>query len=281
MELKAPLDKELELMDELALKNMKFYQVWHHRKLLMIQVKTPLAELTYLSRVLSHDVKNYHTWAYRQWLLTHFDTPDLWEYELPFVDLLLHEDVRNNSAWHHRFFVIWDTGVREGDEDREEVLRRELRYTKEKIALAPNNLSAWNYLRGVLDKSGKKYGEKQLELEEFAILYSKERERTEEDAAATASAPAPVNKEEELDLANEDDNDYEGEDSDEEIIDLSNPHPSNTAHLPCPLAMEFLADIYLEDTPSKNIEKAKEVRHVFLYLLPFFFQRGSFHEHLL
>jgi protein farnesyltransferase/geranylgeranyltransferase type-1 subunit alpha len=273
MEIKAPLDKELELMDELALQHMKFYQVWHHRKLLMIQLKTPLTELTYLSRVLSHDVKNYHTWAYRQWLLTHFDASNLWEHELPFVDLLLYQDVRNNSAWHHRFFVVWDTGVREGDEDREEVLRRELRYTKEKIALAPNNLSAWNYLRGVLDKTGKKYGEKNLELEEFAILYSKEREQTGD----TAPPPPATAATDEEDLANEDDDeeDYEGEESDDEaIIDLNNPRPSKTARLPCPLAMEFLADIYLEDTPSKNIEKAKEVRHTS-------FSRGLFHQPLL
>ncbi len=35
-------------------------------------------------------------------------------------------DVRNISAWHHRFFVVFESGMRKGDEDREEVQKREL-----------------------------------------------------------------------------------------------------------------------------------------------------------
>jgi len=44
---------------------------------------TPVQELSYLTRVLAEDVKNYHTWAYRQWVLTYYgDThPDLWEHD--------------------------------------------------------------------------------------------------------------------------------------------------------------------------------------------------------
>jgi protein farnesyltransferase/geranylgeranyltransferase type-1 subunit alpha len=33
----------------------------------------------------------------------------LWEEELDFVDLLLEEDIRNNSAWNQRFFTISNT----------------------------------------------------------------------------------------------------------------------------------------------------------------------------
>lgn len=194
----------------------------------MIQLKTPLPELTYLSKVLTHDVKNYHTWAYRQWLLTHFDDEKLWAQELPFVDLLLMEDVRNNSAWHHRFFVVWDAGVREGEEDREQVLRRELSYVKEKIAMAPNNLSAWNYLRGILDKNKKPYGDTELDLETFVVPYTVGRESTEQKAV-----------------------------DDEVLIDLDNPAPSSTAGLPCPLAMEFLADIYVRRLKESTIEPDK------------------------
>ena len=93
--------------------------------------------------ILSLDAKNYHVWAYRsvqckqrrslcgqsqpptdlvgcsvarsravlrcaclladsQWLVARFS---LWSTELPFVDSLLDADVRNNSAWNHRYFV--------------------------------------------------------------------------------------------------------------------------------------------------------------------------------
>lgn len=74
------------------------------------------------------DTKNYHTWAYRQWLLAEFNSPELWAGELEFVEEMLRDDLRNNSAWHHRFFVVWENGVREGEADREQVIRREIEY---------------------------------------------------------------------------------------------------------------------------------------------------------
>ena len=123
---KAPLDVELALLDILAEKHLKNYQVWHHRRLLQLQIRKPKTELDFIAKSLQVDTKNYHTWAYRQWVLAEFNDDVLWEGELAFVENLLNEDVRNNSAWHHRFFVVWETGVRAGEEDREAVLRREL-----------------------------------------------------------------------------------------------------------------------------------------------------------
>lgn len=83
-------------MDEIATKHLKTYQVWHHRRLLMISLRTPGPELVFIGRGLQEDSKNYHTWAYRQWVLAHFSEDDLWAGELPFVERLLEEDVRNN-----------------------------------------------------------------------------------------------------------------------------------------------------------------------------------------
>ena len=131
-------------MDEVAIQFLKTYQVWHHRRLLMTLLSDPSSareaktdvlelattELDFIARVLQTDAKNYHTWSYRQWLLAHFDDPALWLGELPYVDELLTEDVRNNSAWHHRFFIVFGRGGRAGatPEEAGEVLRREIRY---------------------------------------------------------------------------------------------------------------------------------------------------------
>lgn len=132
MALQLPLEDELRLMDEIATIFLKTYQVWHHRRLLLTALASPAAaarELVFLQSVLRADAKNYHTWSYRQWILAHFnDEALLWPGERPYVEELLEEDVRNNSAWHHRFFVVFASGVRTGDEDREQVLRRELAY---------------------------------------------------------------------------------------------------------------------------------------------------------
>ena len=49
------------------------------------------------------DNKNYHAWAHRQWAITHFG---LWEGELEFTDAMIKEDLRNNSAWNQRWFIV-------------------------------------------------------------------------------------------------------------------------------------------------------------------------------
>ena len=113
-------------MDELAVKYLKTYQVWHHRRLLLTEMRKPVPELAFIARSLKEDEKNYHTWSYRQWLLAYFNDDELWAGELDFVEQMLKNDIRNNSAWHHRFFTVFQSGTRNGDENRDEVVRREL-----------------------------------------------------------------------------------------------------------------------------------------------------------
>lgn len=75
----------------------------------------------------------------------------LYENELNYIDSLLEADVRNNSAWNQRYFVINNlTGFTDN------VLQREYTYVCDKILSAKENESAWNYLRGLLlhDKDG-------------------------------------------------------------------------------------------------------------------------------
>lgn len=253
------LDRELELLDELALKHMKSYQVWHHRRLLLLlsvgkrdekqqqglsstDVERVKRELEFISTSFEEDSKNYHTWSYRQWVLAHFfgdansqtaghtsdednETQDIWPTELAWTEHMLEKDIRNNSAWHHRFFVVFARpGAAGGSED---VVKREIRYSKQSIALAPNNASAWNYLRGVLDRSGVAY----KGLERWVGMYTQ-----------VHKPPS------------------DGEDAgDEDIIDADNPAPSRGADLPCAAAIEFLADIYEKDGGRDSVLKAVEL----------------------
>ena len=51
----------------------------------------------------------YLTVNTRQWLVKRFD---LWKQgELEYTQELISKDVRNNSAWNHRFFIIFGRGV--------------------------------------------------------------------------------------------------------------------------------------------------------------------------
>jgi len=116
-------------MNELVIKYLKTYQVWHHRRLLIADLRTPVPELKFIEKCLRKDSKNYHTWSHRQWLLAHFvDDDNLWEGELDFIETAIGDDVRNNSAWNHRYFVVFGCRVMRGEEDRTRVARRELTY---------------------------------------------------------------------------------------------------------------------------------------------------------
>ncbi|KWU46260.1 protein prenylyltransferase, partial [Rhodotorula sp. JG-1b] len=161
LQMQANLSEELELLDQLVKHHLKSYQVWQHRRTIVLALNDPSRELEFTAKALALDAKNYHTWAYRQWVLMHFwpapassscaagstetrspAAREVWDGEIAYADKLLQEDLRNNSAWSHRFFVAFESGMG-GD-----CAEREIRYAKEKLAISPNNPSAWNYLRG-------------------------------------------------------------------------------------------------------------------------------------
>jgi protein farnesyltransferase/geranylgeranyltransferase type-1 subunit alpha len=72
--------------------------------------------------MLELDTKNYHVWSYRQWLVKRFDLfAD--EEELSWTEKMLREDVRNNSAWNHRWYLVFG---RDGEERPKEIIEREL-----------------------------------------------------------------------------------------------------------------------------------------------------------
>ena len=145
----------------------------------------PSKELAFLERMFSKDAKNYHVWSYRQWLVRRFA---LWDDELPYIETLLQADVRNNSAWNHRWFVVFGRhsdpakqGIGKGATERElgpGVLDREVSYAKEKIVLAPQNQSPWNYLRGILKKRREGLREGKAFAEQFADLNNEAKVRS-------------------------------------------------------------------------------------------------------
>lgn len=173
--LSLPIPDEINWLNEVALANLKNYQIWHHRQLLMdyyyptIETSDPAAakklarsEQEFVGRILEEDTKNYHVWSYRQYLV---ETMGLFTVgELGLTQNMIEDDVRNNSAWSHRFFLVFSDPTQSTPDSLptahdpavpSEVIDRELNYAKEKILLAPQNQSAWNYLRGVLVKGGR------------------------------------------------------------------------------------------------------------------------------
>ncbi|KAK0635338.1 hypothetical protein B0T17DRAFT_485575 [Bombardia bombarda] len=173
--LQLPIPDEIDWLNGVALANLKNYQIWHHRHLLVDNYYPTLAsgppstlsrfadsEREFLSAILAHDTKNYHVWSYRSYLVSKLGLFDA--AEIAAMAALIGDDVRNNSAWSHRFFVVFSDprqstpGTAATDADPavpREVVDREAQYAMDKIYLAPQNQSAWNYLRGVLVKGGR------------------------------------------------------------------------------------------------------------------------------
>jgi protein farnesyltransferase/geranylgeranyltransferase type-1 subunit alpha len=196
--LSSSITEELEWVNEVALENQKNYQIWHHRQLLIDQLFPTLSpsalksleesERDFMTQMFDQDGKNSHVWSYRQylcWKLNMFN-----ETELRSIEDLLRKDVRNNSAWSHRFFVVFSDpkyateGSKATEYDAkipEGVLEREIEFGKAATFEAPQNQSPWNYLRGVLKKGGRKLGT----LECFAGEFVKIGEGEEEDVRSS------------------------------------------------------------------------------------------------
>ncbi|KAI1367573.1 prenyltransferase alpha subunit [Xylaria arbuscula] len=176
--LNMPIPDEIEWLNDVSLEHLKNYQIWHHRQQLLDHYYPNMqsdenavaalaaSELEFLADILEKDTKNYHVWSYRQYLVRKLGLWDL-EDEMRTIELLISQDVRNNSAWSHRFFLVFDNphqstpGSHSTEYDSKvpaDVIDREISYGQEKIELAPQNQSPWNYLRGVLVKGGKPLG---------------------------------------------------------------------------------------------------------------------------
>jgi len=184
-----PVDKELDWVNEIALENQKNYQIWHHRQLLIDHLYPTIAsdpealnalavsEVAFMTAMFREDSKNYHVWTYRQYLvrkLSLFNAK-----ELTSIESLLRQDIRNNSAWSHRFFLVFsdpsyctpDSKATDPDPKiPDEILDREIEFSKAATFEAPQNASPWNYLRGVLKKGGRTFAALETYATEFVQI---------------------------------------------------------------------------------------------------------------
>lgn len=177
-----PIPEEIDWLNAVSLANLKNYQIWHHRRTVLDHYYPSIAaapekvaalatsEQDFLEQILAADTKNYHVWSYRQYMVPKLHV--FGDTELAAAAELIDEDVRNNSAWAHRFFVVFSDPAQTSvtadgpkllatEHDPKvptEILDREVAYAQEKILLAPQNQSPWNYLRGVLVKGGRGVG---------------------------------------------------------------------------------------------------------------------------
>ncbi len=158
--LDSPIEAELSWMNDVALSNQKNYQIWHHRQLLIDHLYTKISsdpaeieglaesEIAFMTQMFAEDSKNYHVWSYRQYLVRKLNLFN--KKELESIETLLRVDVRNNSAWSHRFFVVFsdpsictlDSKATEPDPKiPDEIIDREIEFAKAATFETPQNQS--------------------------------------------------------------------------------------------------------------------------------------------
>ncbi|CDK27916.1 unnamed protein product [Kuraishia capsulata CBS 1993] len=167
------LERELVWCQEVAYDKPKNYQIWHYRSLIIELVESRGGsvdisnETTISDDMLEEDSKNYHVWAYRKWLVRRYQL-----FRDNIEDLttkkMIALDVRNNSAWSHRFFVMLGDFGETRPETASETVEQEIGFAKIMINQCPENPSAWSYLQGIY-----KLAKKDLLAEkEFCELYA-------------------------------------------------------------------------------------------------------------
>lgn len=83
-------------------------------------------------------------------MIKHFS---LWTNEIEYIQHLIDIDVRNNSAWNQRFFILsHELASTSSSAAKADILSREIDYTLGKIALCLDNESSWNYLRALTSR---------------------------------------------------------------------------------------------------------------------------------
>ncbi|KAK6334150.1 CAAX geranylgeranyltransferase alpha subunit [Orbilia brochopaga] len=161
--------RELDWVQSIARNHEKNYQIWHHRQLIVDHLADSTGERARTEEMFALDSKNYHVWTYRQWLVRRFALFD--EEELALTTKMLGEDIRNNSAWNHRFFVVFGA-LPDGQKPAEEVVEREIEFAKKAIQLTPQNPSPWSYIKAVLRKGNVGLATLQSFCEQFSPVSS-------------------------------------------------------------------------------------------------------------
>ena len=62
-------------------------------------------EVLFLTEIFKEDAKNYHAWGHLYWAVERFSLASNKELRY-FVEQMLDDDVRNNSVWSFRYFLM-------------------------------------------------------------------------------------------------------------------------------------------------------------------------------
>ncbi|KAI5181233.1 protein farnesyltransferase/geranylgeranyltransferase type-1 subunit alpha [Nematocida sp. AWRm80] len=133
------LEDELQWLKEVISHELKNYQVWHHLKYLIHQLKLDIVNDRELLQIIKKDHKNIHFWGA---FITALDYSDLYQ-ALQYTEAFIIEDQRNNSVFSIRYTIL-----KRILQSNPEYLDKEILFVL-KIALLQKNPAYWNYVTGL------------------------------------------------------------------------------------------------------------------------------------
>ncbi|KAG5518583.1 hypothetical protein PMAC_002979 [Pneumocystis sp. 'macacae'] len=153
---------ELQFLNKLIKKQPKVYPIWSHRKWCFENAPFPIweKEKTVIDDILTKDLKNFHIWNYRQYIISKIEEQNkisCAKSEFDYTTSILKKDFCNFSAFHYRTTLI----PRVIEEEYYTHLKRifffdkELFLTKSIIYTSPNNSSVWLYHNWLLHNISK------------------------------------------------------------------------------------------------------------------------------
>ena len=77
---------------------------------------------------------------------------------------MLINDIKNNSVWNYRFFLVQFVNNNKLEKD---IIEKEIKYAIEKIKICPINECPYCYIRGYITKFGYKYSDFNIVKEEL------------------------------------------------------------------------------------------------------------------
>ena len=78
------------------------------------------------------------------------------EGEMEFIEEMLKYDIKNNSVWNYKFFLVLFLN---NNKPTKEVIENEIKYGIEKIQKEPKNECPYCYIRGYVTKFGYKFSD--------------------------------------------------------------------------------------------------------------------------